>query len=99
MEDPFLPGDTPDEEDDGNLRIDADVAERRRSLTGAILVRVDSVVNDAYTLWRYFVEVLHILLHRLGDGDDAIRILVCGALDPGGRMVRRGQLLDLPRAV
>src|SRR6266478_9994440 len=92
MEDPLLPGDAPDEEDDGNLRIDADVAERRRSLTGAILVWVNSVVDDAYTLWRYSVEVLHILFHRLRDGDHAIRILVRVALDPGGRMVGRAQL-------
>src|SRR6266446_2617632 len=99
MEDSLLPGDAPDEEDDGDLRIDTDLAERRRSLTGAILVRVDSVVDDAHTLWPHSVELLHILLHRLGDGDDAIRILVSGALDPGRRMVRRAQLLDLPRAV
>ena len=99
MKNPLLARDPPDEEHDRNLRVDAEPPESRRSTTRAILVGVDPVVDDADALRWHPVQRLYVLLHRLGDSDDAVGVLVCRSLDPGRCMVGGTELLHLPRAV
>ena len=99
VQDPLLPGDAPDEEDDRDVRVHAEAAQRRGRVARAVLVGVDAVVDDAHPLGRDAVERLHVALHRLRHGDDAVGVGVGGALDPGGRVVGGAELLDLPRPV
>ena len=100
VEDPLLPRDAADEEHDRHVAGRRPSApERRRRRARAVLVGVDAVVDDADALGRHAVERLHVLLHRLGHGDDAVGVLVGGALDPGRRVVGAAELLDLPGPV
>ena len=42
------------------------------------------------------VQIVNILAHRLGDGDNAVGVLVCGLFQPGTGAVGGAELLGLP---
>ena len=64
-----------------------------------VLVQIDPVVDHADPLGGDAVELVHVLLHRRRHRDDAVGVLIGRPLDPGGHLVRRPELLDLPRPV
>ena len=79
--------------------IDAELGEDGGIGRRAVLLQVDAVVNHPDSLRRDTVERLHVLSHRGRHGNDAVRVLVRGALDPGGRVIRRPELFCFPGAV
>ncbi len=99
VQDPLLTRNAAHEEDDGQIGIDAAPAQHLLGKARLVLVRIDSVVDHANSLRRNAVQLLHVIFHRLGHGDDAVCVLVCRALDPGGRVIGAPQLLRLPGAV
>ncbi len=99
MENPFLPRNASDKEDERRVGIDPEAPQHLRRVIRADLVGVDPIVNHADLLGRYAVQRLDIVLHGLGDGDDAIRVLIGRTLDPGRGVVRGAKLLDFPWAV
>ena len=64
-----------------------------------VLVQIDAVVDHADPIERNTVELVHVALHRRRDRHDAVGVLVGGPLDPRRDVIRRAQLLDLPRPV
>jgi hypothetical protein len=99
MQNSLLPRDAADEEHDRHVDVHAEFPQRGRGGPGSVLLGVDAVVDHAHSIGLYPVQRLHVRLHRLGDGNHAVGILVGGALDPCRRLVRAAQLLDLPRPV
>jgi hypothetical protein len=56
-------------------------------------------MNDVNLFKRHIVEGMHILSHGIGDGDDAVGVLVGCALHPGTGMIGSAELFHLPGAV
>ena len=81
------------------VRVDPEPPQRLGRRLRTVLIRVDAVVDDAYAFRCNAVQRLDIVLHRLRHRAHTIGGLVRGALDPGGRVIRGAELLDLPRAV
>jgi hypothetical protein len=99
MDDPLLPRDAADKQHERRVRVDAELREHGRVRRRPVLLQVNPVVDDADAFGRHAVEGLHVAAHRGRHGDDAIGVLVGGALDPRGGVIRRPELLDLPRPV
>jgi hypothetical protein len=56
-------------------------------------------MNDVNLFKRHIVEGVHIPSHGIGDGDDAISVLVGRPFHPGTGMIGGAELFHLPGAV
>ena len=99
MNDALLAGDPADEEDERLLGVDSVLGQDRRIGSRLVLAQVDPVVDDPHPVVGRSIEGMNVLPHRRGYGDDAVGVLVGGALDPRARLIRGAELLDLPGAV
>ena len=99
MNDPLLAGDPADEEYEPLLGVDLILGQDGPIGSRLVLAQVDPVMDDPNPVVVNSIEGMNVLAHRLGNGDDAIGILVGGPLDPGTRSIRGAELLDLPGAV
>src|SRR5690606_22733694 len=96
VDDALLPRNPADKQDVRFARVDAVRSENSFVGTGAVFIEVDTVWNDSDFFQRDTVKIVYVLLHRIGHGYDAVRILIGRSFDPRGGMIGRTKLLDLP---
>jgi len=96
MDDSFLPGDPPDEQDERSGRIHTPAAQGVHRRRTAVLVQIDPVVNDMHTFRLDLEMAQHIRTCLPRDCDDGVRRFHGGALHPAAEAVSGAQLLFLP---
>ena len=98
MDDALLAGNSADEEDEGLVLRDLELAQGRGRVDGLVFFGVDTIVDNVDPL-RGDLEVLEdVALGSFGDSDHGVGHFECRLLDPGAEIVAALELLALPRA-